>query len=75
MNFIKEIFTDPKNEGFSMTRFLLFILIASYIGESVYIVIQTKTIPDLPTAIAGLATGLYAFNTMNINVGQKGGQP
>ena len=71
MNFIKDIFTDPSNEGYSMTRFLLFVIIATWIGESIYVVRISHVISDIPTGIAGLATGLYAFNKMNINVGGK----
>jgi hypothetical protein len=73
MQFFKDIFTDPSNEGYSMTRTLLFLIILTWIGESIFVVIKTRLISDIPTGIAGLATGLYAFNKMSINIGQKGG--
>lgn len=62
-------FLKADNNQFSMTRLTILLLTLTYIGQSTYIVSQTRTIPDIPTAVAGLLVGLYGFNRANISLG------
>jgi len=57
----------------SMSRALTAIIVLVYLGYAGFVVITTKTVPDIPSGVATLAGALYAANKFSPTLPFSGG--
>lgn len=56
-------FFEEQDGKLSMTRLILFIMIAGYVFSAGYIAITTRSIADMPWGMITLVAMLYGINT------------